>query len=77
MDNGHLKHISKHARKELTKLDGFLTGITSYNVLYFCGTQCHKLCFLLDEEIIPEPILKQYPDVLFRFTTLLAQYESV
>jgi hypothetical protein len=34
-------------------------------------------CFLLDQEIIVEPKLKQYPEVLFRSTLLPIQSESV
>jgi hypothetical protein len=33
--------------------------------------------FLLDQEIITEPKLKQYPEVLFRSTVLPIQSESV
>ena len=33
--------------------------------------------FLLDQEIIAEPKLKQYPEVLFRSTTLPIQSELV
>ena len=36
-----------------------------------------ELCFLLDREIIVEPKLKQYPEVLFRSTVLPIQSESV
>jgi hypothetical protein len=33
--------------------------------------------FLLDQEIIVEPKLKQYPEVLFRSTVLPIQSESI
>jgi hypothetical protein len=34
-------------------------------------------CFLLDQEIIVEPKLKQYPEVLFRSTVLSIQSKSI
>jgi hypothetical protein len=36
-----------------------------------------KPCFLLDQEIIAEPKLNQYPEVPFRSTALPIQSESV
>ena len=45
---------------------------SAFAVLWAIG-----LCFLLDQEIIAEPRLKQYPEVLFRSTTLPIQSESV
>ena len=35
-----------------------------------------KDCFLLNQEITPDPILKQHPEVLFLSMELHAQFES-
>ena len=34
-------------------------------------------CFLLSHEIMADPRLKQHPEVIFLYATLLAQYEYV
>jgi hypothetical protein len=53
--------------------------LAEHATMYFASTVLRVMldCFLLCYEIMADPKLKQYPEVLFLSETLPAQYESM
>src|SRR5713226_4913628 len=64
LDNSFLIHTtSKLAEQATTYSTSVVLSATQY-------------CFLLNQEITPDPILKQHPEVIFLLMALPTKYES-
>jgi hypothetical protein len=67
--NRSINDIGNHMASPLVKNDAiYSTSITLREIIY---------CFLLHNEIMANPRLKQHPEVLFLLETLPSKFESV